>query len=253
MSHAISVALGRDKVFAPGSQEHISARSITDGYHALHAIVRSVHPALNPYQRSCTPVQRPEESFLSFVTRMKTYAYDECVSFRNGHYEDRQLILLTLGNCHPRYAWVVQLFFKDRVLRLEPGDMLPFELHMDQMAGTLDQAVARVGLCPLHSSSRHGTDRDIYGNDADDDDVDELSMDDQIELCIYRRLAATTASSSKTVGGDCCRISHNTGHAMDECCSLVVHVLATLELVDQPAVRGRILDKQKRIVGTPGS
>jgi Reverse transcriptase (RNA-dependent DNA polymerase)/GAG-pre-integrase domain len=148
-SSAISAALTREGIFPTGSTQQLIVSTMADGYMALHTLLRSIHPRLHGLGSQQQPEQRDNEPFLEYVVRVKDYAYDELVL--GNCISDHALIGLVIRNVHRRYKFAVNTHVDTKYRLLDPGDDIPFEMHIDQIALTMHAATT------LHTFPRADT------------------------------------------------------------------------------------------------
>ena len=137
MSIAIHASINRENVFVKESPALTIIAGISDGYQALYALMRKEHPRLNdngiPRNK---PQQRADEGFAPYVLRIKQYALGE--SAIGNVIDDRNLIGLVINNTHSRYQSVMNTRLLQQIRNMQPHDVFPVSLHLDQIAGTMD-------------------------------------------------------------------------------------------------------------------
>jgi hypothetical protein len=252
---AISAALNREGVFPDGSPEALTVATSPDGCHALYMLLRSTHPRLHGRGSSQQPEQGDNESFMAYMVRVRDYAYDELTL--GHHLSDHALVGLALRNVHPRFRQPVNQHLDATYRKLDPGNDIPFALHIDQLAYTFQEAVTIYG-APHSCNTFHapstaqrptsGTRSSSYGRHTDRQNGRIYNLSDDGDTPTFADFDANDVddivhriNTAQNRAPGACYLCHSTAHQANQCPDLVQAVHQQLVLSEHPHVRTQIM------------
>jgi hypothetical protein len=253
MSQYINNAINQSDVFAHNSPERLIILNSPDGYTALYNLLRDSHPNLKEVnQFNDCPRQFEPEPFLGYLTRFKSWALDELAT--GHHMSDLHLLGKVIGNVHRTHAPAINLHVGHQFRTLRDGNPIPHALHLEQLAGTMDNATRLYGnaspnrpVNPYHRGYRSctGSSRvhSLHGGDAHDETSTE---DDDFAFMVHQ----ITSQSAPNGGCFCCE---STDHNAADCPQLQSYVKMQLLFSEKPKLRSHIISKMRPTGVSPRS
>jgi hypothetical protein len=242
MSQYITNAINQSDVFASDSPERLITLNSPDGYTALYNLLRDSHPNLKEVNQfnDCPRQFEPEP------------ALDELAT--GHHMSDLHLLGKVIGNVHRTDAQAINLHIGHQFRMLRDGDPIPHGLHLEQLAGTMDNATRLYGTAasprPVNPyargyRSRTGTSRVHSLTDGPTHD-DTLTDDDDFTLMVQH----ITSQSTPNGGCFCCE---STDHNAADCPQLHSYVKMQLLFSEKPKLRSNIISKMRPHSAPPRS
>ena len=140
MSQAVLAVLQKPGVLPKNSSELSAAIHASDGYEALHSIMRMHHPRLVDHGIPLDkPKQKADEDFVTYVARVLEYGRAENYALQF-QYTDRQLVELAVRNSHPWYQSVFHTHILTPIYAFPPSAALPIRFTLAQL-GTMMQTL----------------------------------------------------------------------------------------------------------------
>ena len=264
MSQLLHMILLRESVIPRSIQPHVDTAD-GDGYQALYNLICRHHPntsVSNMVQTAC-PCQGPDDYFALHVSNVQLYVAAE--NSRGRQYTDKEEVAMVMATLHPK--------FKDALMAkvrpyLTTTEALPYEIHLTTMASTLEEWAKELALpynpvMPSLSPPALSPKPVVTSPYADGQPVHSVSHSAQAE---YRPPVAPSGTIHfpddilqplaeeqvlrvmQDPKGSCCEACHLAGHTAEECHALINHAVAHYMLVNDKALRERILAKHKQIV-----
>jgi Reverse transcriptase (RNA-dependent DNA polymerase) len=255
MSQYISNAINQLDVFASNGPERLIILNSPDGYTALYNLLRDSHPNLKEVnQFNDCPRQFEPEPFLGYLTRFKSWALDELAT--GHHMSDLHLLGKVIGNVHRTHAQAINLHVGHQFRMLRDGDPIPHALHLEQLAGTMDNAIRLYGTAPSprpvnpyhrNHRTRTGTSRIHSLTDSVDHDDNTPPNDDDTFAYLVQQITSLSANNG---GCFCCEsVEHNAA----DCPQLQSYVKMQLLFGDKPKLRSQIISKMRPHSTSPRS
>jgi hypothetical protein len=247
MSQYITNAINQTDVFGSNSPERLIILNSSDGYTALYNLLRDSHPNLKEVnQYNDCPQQFEPEPFLGYLTRFKSWALDELTT--GHHMSDLHLLGKVIGNVHRNHAQAINLHVGHQFRSLRDGDPIPHAFHLEQLAGTMDNATRLYGNAPSTRPvnpysrgyrSRPGTNTNRVHSLTDGADYDDTPSDDDNYALMVHHI---TSQSTPNGGCFCCE---STDHNAADCPQLHSYVKMQLLFNEKPKLRSNIISKMR--------